>query len=158
LAKSLSGGPYSRAKKTALGGYWEKLLGTALNTITIDGEGTDCGSKIYIETTLTKKNSRMFMYSYMIKPNGSLEELTSDNLNQYMGKKVKFRSTLFCKSTTGGVCHKCAGNFFYRRGSSNVGLACNSIPTVLKLKSMKQMHDATVKTSEIDANKAFMEF
>lgn len=158
LAKSLSGGPYSRAKKTEIGGYWEKLVEAALNTVVIDKEGSECGSDRYIETTLTKKNARMFMYSYMIKSNGKLEELTQENLNKYLGKKIKFRSTLFCKNTDGSVCNCCAGNFFTRRGTKNIGLACASIPTVLKLKSMKKMHDSTVKTVEIDPIRAFLQF
>lgn len=155
LANSLAGGPYSRAKKTELGGYWEKLIEAALNTVKIDGKGTDCKSDKYIETVLTEKNSIMFMYSYMIKPDGKLEELTSENLPKYLNKKVKFRSTLFCKSKTGGVCNCCAGNFFYRRGTDNPGLACASIPTVLKLKSMKSFHDSTINTTEIDPMHAF---
>lgn len=158
LAKSLSGGPYSRSKKTELGGYWEKLISAALSPVTIDGEGTDCGTDKYLEVTLTKKNSTMFMYSYIIKPNGDLEELTTSNLDKYLDKKVKFRSTMFCKSKTGGVCHHCAGNFFYRRGSSTIGLACASIPTVLKLKSMKQFHSAIIETKEIDPTRAFLKF
>ena len=45
LSKSLSGGPFSRSKKTEIGGYWEKLIETALNPVrvTID----DCGSDKY---------------------------------------------------------------------------------------------------------------
>lgn len=154
LANSLAGGPYARAKKTELGGYWEKLIEAALNTVKIDGKGTDCGSKDYIETVLTEKDTAAFIYNYMIKNDGSLEELTSENIDKYIGKKVKFRSTLFCKSET-GVCNCCAGNFFYRRGTDNPGLACASIPTVLKLKSMKAFHDSTISTTEIDPMKAF---
>lgn len=155
LANSLAGGPYSRAKKTELGGYWEKLIEAALNTVTIDEPNSDCGTDKYIETILTDKLVDSFMYSYIIKPNGELEELTSDNVDKYINKKIKVRSTLFCKSKTGGVCHHCAGNFFYRRGSRNIGLACSQIATRLKLTSMKSFHDSTVTNAEINPIKAF---
>ena len=97
------------------------------------------------------------MYSYIVKSDGSLEELTSENVDNYLNKKVKFRSALFCKelAKTGHVCNACAGNFFYRRGSENIGLACSQISTKLKLKSMKAFHDSTVNTSEMDIMKAF---
>jgi len=49
----------------------------------------------------------------------------------------------------------CAGNFFYRRGSENIGLACSQISTKLKLVSMKAFHDSTVNTTEMDVMKAF---
>ena len=154
LANSLAGGPYARAKKTELGGYWEKLIESAYNTVRIDEPGSDCGSDKYIEVLLTEKNQDMFMYSYMVKSNGKLEELTMENVDKYLNKKIKFRYSGFCKSKT-GICHHCAGNFFYRRGNRNIGLAVAQIPTVLKLKSMKLFHNSTVNTSKIDAMKAF---
>jgi hypothetical protein len=155
MANSLVGGPYSRAKKTELGGYWEKLVDTALSYVTLDGKDTDCGTDKYIEVLLTPDIVDAFMYSYIIKSNGSLEELNTTNVDKYINKKLKFRSTLFCKSKS-GVCHHCAGNFFYRRGGVNLGLACSQIPDKLKLTSMKSFHDSTISTVTIDPMRAFL--
>lgn len=154
IANSLAAGPYSRSKKTEVGGYWEKLFGAAFQTITLDPPGSDCGSTKYITVELTKKNLQMFMYNYIIKSNGELEELTTDNMNKYIGKTVKMRFSAFCKSKT-GICNKCAGNFFYRRGGRNIGLATVQIPSKLKLVAMKSFHDSVVHTTEIDPFKAF---
>lgn len=154
LANALSAGPYSRSKKTEIGGYWEKLFGAAFQTILLDEPGSDCGSKHFITVELTKKNLPDFMYNYIIKSDGTLEELTSDNCDKYIGKKVNMRFSAFCKSKT-GICNKCASNFFYRRGSRNIGLATIQIPSTLKLRSMKAFHDSTVSTTEIDPMKAF---
>ena len=157
LANSLSGGPYSRAKKTELGGYWEKLIEAAENTVVLAGKGTDCKSDKYIETVLTDDLVGSFMYSYVLKSDGKLEELNSETVDKYKNKKIRVRSTLFCKeyAKTGHVCNMCAGNFFYRRGSENIGLACSQISTKLKLVSMKAFHDSTVNTTEMDVMKAF---
>ena len=154
LANSLSGGPYSRAKKTEIGGHWEKLFGAAFQTVVLDEVGSDCGSKDGIEVTLTDSNISIYMYNFIIKSDGELEELTSDNMDKYLNKKVKMRFSIFCKSKT-GICNKCIGNFFYRRGARNVGLATIQIPSKLKLISMKSFHDSTVKTTLIDPMKAF---
>jgi len=154
LANSLAGGPYSRSKKTEIGGYWEKLIVAAMSSVTIE-PGTDCGSDKYIEMTLTADMVDAVMYSYILKSNGKLEELTSDNVDQYINKKIKIRSVLFCKHTNGTVCNKCAGNFFIRRGNTNIGLGCSQVATKLKLTSMKSFHNSTIKTSTIDAFKAF---
>lgn len=154
LANALTSGPYSRAKKTEIGGHWEKLFGAAFQTVILDEEGSDCKTKKYITVELTEKNLSEFMYNYIIKGNGELEELTSDNSDKYIGKKVKMRFNIFCKSKT-GICNKCAGNFFYRRGSRNIGLATIQIPSTLKLRSMKSFHDTTLRTTEIDPMKAF---
>ena len=155
LCKSLSGGPYSRSKKTEIGGYWEKLIEAAMNTVKITVD--DCGSKNYLTVTLTPDMFDAYIYSYVVKPNGELEELTSDNKAKYLNKTVKIRSTLFCKefAKTGCVCNACAGNFFRRRGTDNIGLACAAIPTKLKLTSMKSFHDSTVNLTEIDPMRAF---
>ena len=153
LANALSAGPYSRAKKTEIGGYWEKLFSAGLQTEVLDEEGSDCGSKKYITVELKPNNLSMFMYNWIIKPDGSLEELTSDNCDKYLGKKVKMRFIIFCKNKN--RCSKCAGNFFYRRGAKNAGLATVQIPSTLKLRSMKSFHDSTIKTVQIDPMKAF---
>ena len=153
-ANSLVTGPYSRSKKTETGGYWEKLFSAAYQAVNLDPEGSDCGTKEYIEVTLTPKNISIFMYNYIIKNNGELEELNLDTRDKYMNKKVKMRFSTHCKSKT-GICNKCAGNFFYRRGSRTIGLATVQVPSRLKLVAMKAFHDGTVKTSTIDPMKAF---
>lgn len=154
IANTLANGPYSRAKKTQVGGHWEKLFGSAFQHIRLDEPGSDCGTDKGIEVILTKKNLPMYIYNYIIKNNGELEELTSDNADKYLGKKVKMRFSIFCKSKT-GYCNKCIGNFFYRRGGENIGLATIQIPSTLKVRMLKQFHDSTIKTSEIDPMKAF---
>lgn len=155
FANSLAAGPYSRSKKTETGGYWEKLITAATQTIVLDEPGTDCGSKQYITEELTSKNINDFMYNWIVKPNGELEELTSVNMDKYIGKKVNMRFCIYCKSKK-KICSKCAGNMFYRRSESrNVGVSCNTTANALKLLNMKSFHDGTIKTSEINPMEAF---
>ena len=154
IANSLAGGPYSRSKKTELGGYWEKLLTAAFSTLKIDVPGSDCGTNEYIEVVLTEKNFMNYVYNYIITSNGKLEELTSDNKQKFLNKKVKMRFVTKCKHkdmTT--FCHHCAGNFFYRRSQGkpvNVGTSMAQIASALKNKSMKSFHSSVVKTVEVD--------
>lgn len=156
LANALANGPYSRAKKTEKGGYWEKLLLYALQTVVLEDPGSDCGTKQYITVELTEKNINKYMYNYIVKGNNAqnTEELTSQNMKNYIGKKVNMRFCIYCKSKI-GVCNKCAGNLFYRRGARNLGVASPQIASVLKVKSMKAFHDSTVSTHQIDLMKAF---
>lgn len=156
FANSLSAGPYSRGKKTSMGGYWEKLLLSATQHLKIYAEGTDCGTKNYITVDLTSNNVDDWMYSYIIGPNGTLTELTSKNMDKYIGKKVKFRFTSMCKSKN-GFCHKCAGNLWFRLGPNarNVGIMTDVIASTLKNKAMKAFHDSVVHTTEMNPWKAF---
>ena len=159
IANSLAAGPYSRSKKTELGGYWEKLLTAAFSTIRIGEPGSDCGTKEYIEVIITNKNFKNYIYNYIITSSGKLEELTMENKEKYLNKKVKMRFVTKCKNkdqTT--FCHHCAGNFLYRRSegkSVNVGTAMAQIASAIKNRSMKAFHDSTVKTTEVNPMRMF---
>lgn len=151
LANSLAEGPYARGKKTEVGGYYEKLFIAAFQHITLDEEGTDCGTDKYLEIILENPND--WMYSYIIEGN-HLVELNSKNVDKYKGKKVKIRFSSLCKSKT-GICNKCAGNLFYKLGIRNVGTALPTIPSTLKLAAMKSFHQSVIKMVEMDPAKAF---
>lgn len=153
LAKSLAAGPYQRAKKTEVGGYWEKLFVSAFQHVKLLPAGSDCHTKRTITITLDKNNIKNMMYSYIVEGD-KLIELTSDNIDKYLDKTVKMRFSSLCESKN-GVCNKCAGNLFYRHGITNVGVATPVIPSKLKLFSMKAFHDSTVQTIEMDPMKAF---
>jgi hypothetical protein len=156
FANSLSAGPYSRAKKTSMGGYWEKLFISMTQHLKLLPEGSDCGTKRHITVELTSANIDKWMYSYMIASNGSLIELTSKNMDKYIGKTVKFRFSSMCKEK-GCFCNKCAGNLWYRLGPNirNVGLMTDVIPSTLKNISMKAFHDSVVHTHEMNPWAAF---
>lgn len=154
LANTLAAGPYSRSKKTELGGYWEKLFITAFQHIILEEPGSDCGTKRHITMKVTDKNISMIMYCYAINDDGSLIEITSQNQNKFIGRTVKLRFSSMCESKN-GICNKCAGNLFYRLGIRNVGASTPQIPSKLKVLSMKLFHDDQLNFTEMDPMKAF---
>lgn len=146
FCNSLTGGPYARAKKTADGGAWEKTFVKGLEHVTVT-PGTDCHTKRVKKVTITSDNAEMWMYSYIME-NGKPVELTSDNINKYIGKTVNMRYSSMCESKD-GICNICAGNLFTRLKIKNIGIACYNICSVIKNKSMKSFHDSTVKTDDM---------
>lgn len=154
FANSLAAGPYSRAKKTEKGGYLEKLFLRAFQHLTLDPPGSDCGTKRFIEVTLTPKNIELWMYSYIITSSG-LVELTSETKEKFMNKKVKIRFSALCESKT-GICNKCMGNLYYRLGyKQNAGTSLTQIPSKQKNISMKAFHDSTQKLYTMDLEEVF---
>ena len=153
VAASMSGPSYSRSKKTAVGGYYSKLMTAAYQHLVLEKEGSDCGTKNFVWATLTKDNIHAWMYNWMIE-GSRLVELTSDNMDKYIGKKVKFRFASMCESKN-GFCSKCAGNLFYRIGVKNVGIAQSQVAEKLKAKMLAAFHVSAVKVAEMDVNKAF---
>lgn len=146
-------GAYSRGKKTEHGGYLENLTTMAYQDLILDEPGTDCKTDRYIEVTLTPKNVNQYMYNNIIGERGKLIELNSQNMNEYMGKKVKMRMAYLCSHEK--PCNACAGNFYYKLGVKNVGLTLMQVFSIYKNKSMKAFHDSTVQLTEIDTMKAF---
>lgn len=154
LANTLAAGPYSRSKKTELGGYWEKLFLTAFQHIILQEPDSDCGTKRHITMTVTDKNIGLIMYCYVINDDGSLTEITSQNKDKFIGKTVKLRFSSMCEAKD-GICNKCAGNLFYRLGIRNIGASTPQIPSKLKVLSMKLFHDDQLNFTEMDPMKAF---
>lgn len=154
FANALAAGPYSRAAKTANGGHLEKLFMNALQHIVAGPEGSDCKTKNTITVTLDKKNIKSYMYSY-IKEGDKLIELTSENMDKYLGKKVKLRYASLCEFKDGVKCHKCMGNAWYRLDKTNAGAASPKIPSTLKNISMKAFHDSVQRLEPIDIDKVF---
>lgn len=152
---SAVGGPYSRSQKTRYGGYNEKLFTRATQHIKVI-PNTDCGTKRTIKVTLTKKNIDNWMYSYYIKPNGDVEEITSENADKLIGKTVNMRYSSLCeRSKDGCICEKCAGTLFRRAGIENCGLTSMVMMSSVKNRAMKSFHDSTLELVELDPNSVF---
>lgn len=154
-ANSASTGPYKRGNKTSSGGYMENLFAMGYQDIVLDKPGTDCGCGRTSTVYLTADNVKYYMYNNIVLSNGTMVELTSQNMNKYIGKKVQMRFAKLCKNEK--ICNACAGNFFYRYNPPllNVGLALMQVPSAFKNKSMKAFHDSTIKTTEMNVMKAF---
>ena len=154
FANTLAEGPYFRSKKTEVGGYWEKLFLYGLQHLQLGEPGSDCGTDKYIEVDITKDNIDAYMYNYIIE-GSKLVELTSENRDKYIGKRVKMRFASMCKMKN-GFCNKCAGNLWYRLGVKSVGVITPQIPSKLKNIYMKGFHDAQVSLTDINVMEAFM--
>ena len=147
------GGPYSRAVKTKEGGYREKQILYGLQHVKVLPKGSDCGTNRTIDVTLTKKNIKNWMYSF-IKQGSNLVEITSDTKDKFIGKTVKMRYFSLCESKN-GICEKCAGTLFNRLGITNVGLASDIFGSRLKNTSMKSFHVSQIKFDDMDVEEAF---
>ena len=136
-----------RAIGTRQGGYEYKKIAASLQGIVADKKDTDCGTKLYTELEVTKDVSKMIIYRYIIE-NNKLILLTPDNIDNYIGKKVKLRSPLYCKGNK--YCNKCLGELYYMMNLDNIGLIANRVGTSLLNESLKAFHDLSLKIVDID--------
>lgn len=114
---------------------------------------TDCGSKRYLEITVTPSNGKDLEYRYFLE-NGKLKLLTPEIMSKYYGKTLKFRSVMYCK-TVGKekcICNVCAGDFYYKMGKKNIGLICKSPASQLTQLSLQKFHQNLIKSHKVDVN------
>lgn len=155
FANSLAAGPFARAKKTEVGGALEKLFLYGLQHVRMDKPGSDCKTKRTKTVTLTKKNIKRWMYSYVMVGETPVE-ITSKNKDKFIGKTVKIRFSSLCEDKNPGcICNICGGNLPYRRGIQNSGIETTQIASTMKNKSMKSFHDSVQQMHVMDVRRAF---
>lgn len=154
LANSLAAGPYSRARKTADGGYLEKLFLSAFQHVTLGERGSDCKTKRTITIKLDSTYLPLMMYSYIVEGN-RLVRLDSTNMEKYTNKTVKMRFSSLCEHEH--ICNKCAGDLYYLLDVKNIGTATPQLASCIKNISMKAFHDSTEKYTVMNAMEAFGE-
>jgi hypothetical protein len=143
-------GGLSRGLDSAESGYSSKKILGAMSTWSLDKDLEDCGTPHFLEIEIPKGYEQSYYYRW-IKEGDNFVLLNADNIQKYVGKKVKMRSPLYCLSDK--VCKKCAGDFMGRVGIDYEGLAAFEIADVLVNAMMKAFHDSSITSSHIDPEK-----
>lgn len=68
----------------------------------------DCGTKLLVPYYIHEGNARQVYYKNIVTNDGELIQLSSKNIDQFIGHTVRMRSPLVCNHTD-GVCHACGG-------------------------------------------------
>lgn len=152
ICNEIRKGSYSRGLETAFGGALSKNVLRLMQNLTLTAE--DCGTKEYLDITLTKELSTKFIGRYILD-NGKLIVLTKDNINNYIDKKVKLRSLMYCKQKD-GYCHICAGEFFKNLGQDVIGVLALELTSTFTKLSLKKMHGTKLSTATIDSLQKFI--
>lgn len=142
---------YPKAVGTEESGYITKQFYAVYQSITVDEDGTDCGTKECIEIVMNNDNLDMFLYQNIMLQSGRVVTLDPDTAPNYLNKKVRIRTPMFCLSDK--CCSVCAGRRPYIMGIKNIGLTAGRIPNTLLNKSMKSFHSSKVKLDVVDINK-----
>lgn len=140
---------YPKSCATADSGYITKQYYAAFQSICVDDEGTDCGTKSYINVFLTDNNFKKYEFQYIIE-NGKLVMLSQENKSKYIGKFVKMRSPMCCLNPN--VCNMCVGQFPYITGIKNIGITFADIPNAAVNGGMKKFHESAIKMDDVDIN------
>jgi hypothetical protein len=138
---------YPKAIGTAKGGYLTKQFYAVFQSIVVDEDGTDCGTKEGLEVIITPETLRYYVDQYLMDGN-KLILINEDLDKKYMYHKVKVRSTMYC--LTEKLCSKCAGARFYKVGIDNLGLTTPALSGSLLNAGMKSRHNMKVRMNNIN--------
>ena len=141
-------GQYPKSCGTAVSGYKAKQISSLGQAVILRKDVKDCGTKGYIETVIPKSMKSKFIYRYVID-NGKPVLMDDNNIDNYVGKKVKLRSIMYCGCDS-GVCMTCAGTLFEKLQIDSIGLTTSTLTGALLNLKMKSFHDTSVKVSEIN--------
>lgn len=139
-------GAYPKAIGTATSGYFSKQIIAALQAVTLDKKGSDCGSIGYLRVRIPEDRVEDYRYRY-IAEGSKLTLLDDNNIGNYVGKEVKLRSPMYC--TSKNLCRVCAGLMYEKLQIDNIGMTAARVSSTLLNLSMKKFHDSSAKLSKI---------
>lgn len=147
MATALRHGSYSRGTWTALGGVEAKNNYRIFQNTVVAEE--DCGTKLGLRTTIPKRHGRHFISSSVIEKDGSVTELTVDNIDKYVDKPIVLRSVAFCKTEKQNVCATCVGRKIAETPHA-ISTYASDLGSLFVGLSLRQMHGSALKTSVLD--------
>lgn len=146
-ANSILASQYPASISTADAGYMGKKLLALLQMMEIDEPGTDCGTQRLIPITVTNSNKNELLHTFF-QVGDQLQELTEENVGNYVGKVIWCRSPMTCLNDR--ICSKCAGNLFYQLGVKYAGLFAVQISHAALNLGLKAKHNSVVELFLLD--------
>jgi len=148
-------GSYSRGTETALAGEQTKIVMRMFQGSAIIED--DCGSKDGLTFLITTDNANSFEGMYEA---GTDKIIDTKNIKAYIGKYLKVRSPMYCKTGFGkgggGFCLKCFGEFYKQREVKALGLDGVVWTSTFMLLKMKNMHG--VKLTSMNVIDSFSDY
>ena len=148
IVNEIRKGSYDRGAETAKGGEIAKFTFRATQDVTIIEE--DCKTTDGIIVTFSDGlDPHLFMGVTVINKDGSMSEITEDNIEQYRNKTVKLRSPATCK-TKDGFCFKCFPKQFKTLNITRPGTQSIDIGSKFMNNAMQSMHGTVLSTKKIN--------
>ena len=150
LIDDIRSGSYARGKSTAIAGAGVKLVYNAFQTVNIKTDETenDCGDTEGMLWSITNDNYDMFNGRVMLDGK-TLVELTDSLTKEYIGKTIRIRTPLLCKSPPPSYCATCVGKSISMLPNS-VHITASAINSIYMNVTMKSMHGKSLKTRKYD--------
>lgn len=139
------------ALNTSKSGYLSRKLVFSCANLKLNNDLEDCGTSDYLELEVDSElKAEMLIFRHYLDENDNIiKEITKDNYKSIVGKTIKLRSPIFCKSEK--ICKKCYGNLYKTLNSDYIGIiAAHSLSEVTLQLVLRTFHLSGV--AKIDSN------
>lgn len=143
MANSMRAGSFNRGSRTALGGVEAKNNYRIFqNTVVAED---DCGTKLGLRITLDPAMAKYWIGNYVINKDGSLTELTAENLKAYTGVPIIVRSPAYCKTAKQNLCAHCVGSKIAQTPTA-ISTYCSDTGSIFLSSFLAAAHGSALKT------------
>lgn len=145
-------GSFSRGHETMEGGVAAKKMLAASNNYVITKD--DCGSTMGLERTYHPWLVKSLRGRTII--NGKTQEKVDINADtsQYLGKKIRTRSPMYCRKPGEQICSVCAGDAMARYGTG-IAIPLTEISHAILTARMKAMHTNALTVNNFSIEELF---
>lgn len=150
---ALRAGSYNRGKQTELGGEAVKDLFRASGNIKVGGE--DCGDTLGLPTIIREYDKDRYLGGRSMITEEGLTLLTKDNVGQYLGKTIRLRSPMTCKSPGTEYCKLCLGKRLIEN-ETGLSAAVADYGSIFLYIFMSAAHSKAIQTQRLDIKSQLM--
>jgi hypothetical protein len=153
MNNALRAGSFNRGKQTELGGEAVKDLFRASGNLKISSE--DCGSKVGLPSFFPAQDADRIIGFTAIEDSGETTKITKENVGNYLGKKIKLRSSMTCKNSHTDLCAVCLGDRL-ANNPTGLSMAVADYGSAFLAIYMSAAHSKGIKLAKLDITKQLM--
>jgi len=109
------------ALNTGVSGYLSRKLIFSCINLQKHSNLEDCGTIDHLDVEVnSERKAKMLIYRNYLNENGDYINITEGNYRDIIGKTIKLRSPIYCKSYD--ICHKCYGDLYKLLNTRFIGI------------------------------------
>ena len=148
ICNDIRKGIYERAMETAKGGEESKFIGRVFQNTRITM--VDCETQRTLKTYIDPNREDEYLFRNIRLKDGTIETLTKENIQKYIGQTVDLRSPMYCEANP-GYCKICMGKLFEELDQDSLTMVTLEIGSYFLKLSLKGFHGSKLSTFDIDS-------
>jgi len=150
-ANEARNGFYVKTQAVRVPGYLSRTATMAASNIKIDNNSKGCNTKRYLILFVNPTNAKTLINRYIVDGE-DLVLLTKKNIKNYINKKIKLRSPLYCKNKDNNICPICYGKLSANLETDNIGILAAGALNMVTVNIMMGLRHKAERFEVIDVD------